>query len=114
MIPGDGGAARPGRVNASTAVPVTPLLAAPALAQETRADRRQLRQEKRIDQGVPSGQLNEKEAARLQRGQDRVEKIESDAESDGIVTRKERARIEHAQDVQSRRIYRQKHDGQIR
>jgi hypothetical protein len=45
------------------------VLAAPALA-ETRADRRQLRQEQRIDQGVQSGQLTRRETRRLEKGQD--------------------------------------------
>ncbi len=88
-------------------------LAAPALA-ETRADRRQLRQEQRIDQGVQSGQLTGRETQRLEKGQDHVESLETRAQSDGIVTGKEKARIERAQDVQSRRIHRQKHDAQTK
>ena len=38
--------------------------------------------------------------------------MESKTKSDGIVTNAERARIQGAQDVQSRRIYNQKHDAQ--
>jgi hypothetical protein len=86
-----------------------------ALAQTTstpRIDKRQELQEKRIDHGVQSGQLNEKEAARLEKGQERVQKMEDKAVADGKVTAKERARIEHAQDQQSRKIYREKHDRQ--
>jgi CRISPR/Cas system CSM-associated protein Csm2 small subunit len=41
-----------------------------------------------------------------------VQNLENKATADGKVTTKERARIEHAQDVQSRRVYRQKHDRQ--
>jgi hypothetical protein len=89
------------------------VLAAPALA-ETRADRRQLRQEQRIDEGIQSGQLTGRETRRLEKGQDHVENIETRAQSDGVVTGKEKARIERAQDVQSRRIYRQKHDAQTK
>jgi hypothetical protein len=77
-----------------------------------RIDKRQELQQKRIDKGVESGKLNEKEAARLQKGQDRVQKAEDKAAADGTVTKKERAVIEHKQDVQSKRIYRQKHDAQ--
>jgi hypothetical protein len=87
-------------------------LAAPALA-ETRVDRRQLRQEQRIDQGIQSGQLTGRETQRLEKGQDHVESIETRAQS-GLVTGKEKARIDRAQDVQSRRIFRQKHDAQTR
>lgn len=87
----------------------------PALAQTAstpRIDQRQANQQQRIDQGVQSGALTEKEAVRMKKGQAHVQKIEDKAVADGRVTMKERARIEHAQDVQSRRIYRQKHDRQ--
>jgi hypothetical protein len=77
-----------------------------------RIDKRQAEQQKRIDQGVQSGQLNQKEAARLEKGQARVQKMENKATADGKVTKKERKRIEHAQDVQSKKIFREKHDKQ--
>lgn len=91
------------------------VLALPALAQSSsapRIDQRQDNQQQRIDQGVQSGALTEKEAARLDKGQQRVQNMENKAAADGKVTAKERVRIEHAQDVQSKRIYRQKHDRQ--
>lgn len=92
------------------------ILAAPAFAQDPastpRIDERQAKQQKRIEQGVRSGQLNEKEAARLQKGQQRVQNMENKALEDGKVTKKERRRIEHAQDKQSKKIAREKHDKQ--
>lgn len=91
------------------------ILALPALAQTAstpRIDQRQANQQQRIDQGMRSGALTEQEAARMEKGQAHVQKMETKAVADGRVTAKERARIEHAQDVQSRRIYRQKHDRQ--
>ena len=82
-------------------------------AQSTpRIDKRQENQDKRIDKGVETGQLNQKEAARLEKGQEHVQKLEDKAVSDGKVTKREKHRIEHAQDVQSKRIARQKHDQQ--
>lgn len=87
----------------------------PALAQADstpRIDQRQANQQQRIDQGVQSGALTGREADRLEAGQARVQRIEDRAVADGKVTMKEKARIEHAQDVQSKRIYRQKHDRQ--
>ena len=75
-------------------------------------DQRQANQERRIDQGVASGSLTPREANRLERGQQRVDNMENRAKSDGVVTARERARINRAQDVQSDRIYRQKHDRQ--
>lgn len=89
----------------------------PAFAQTTstpRIDQRQADQKARIEQGKKSGQLNKKEAARLEKGQARIQKMEDKAVADGKVTKKERRKIEHAQDVESRRIYREKHDQQKR
>ncbi|MBS1144756.1 MAG: hypothetical protein H6R14_2162 [Proteobacteria bacterium] len=83
-----------------------------AQANTPRVDQRQANQEQRIDQGVASGSLTQREANRLDRGQDRVDNMENRAKSDGVVTRRERAQLHHAQDVQSRRIYNQKHDRQ--
>src|SRR2546423_14644665 len=77
-----------------------------------RIDQRQANQERRIEQGEKSGQLTQKEAARLEKGQARVQKMEDKALADGKVTAKERARIEKAQDRQSKKIYREKHDKQ--
>ena len=77
-----------------------------------RIDQRQENQQQRIDQGVKSGQLNQKEAARLGKGQARVQKMEDKAAADGKVTAKERRKIERAQDKQSRKIAREKHDKQ--
>jgi hypothetical protein len=77
-------------------------------------DQRQENQQRRIEQGTASGQLNAREAARLQRQQDRIEHLEDRAKADGVVTNRERARIGAAQNRASRRIFRQKHDRQGR
>ena len=79
-----------------------------------RIDKRQEAQSKRIDRGVQSGRLNEKETARLEKGQARVQKAEDKAVADGKVTGKERAHIEHMQDHQSAAIRREKHDRQVK
>jgi len=75
-------------------------------------DQRQANQEKRIDQGIASGQLNEREANRLNKQQGHINKMEDKAKSDGVVTKREQARIHHAQDRASRHIAREKHDAQ--
>lgn len=77
-----------------------------------RIDARQAEQQKRIDAGVKSGELNQKEAARLQKGQARVQKMEDKAKADGVITKKEAANIERQQNTQSAKIYREKHDKQ--
>ena len=75
-------------------------------------DQRQANQEKRIDHGIASGQLNEHESNRLNGQQEHINKMEDKAKSDGVVTKKERAKIDHTQDRASRNIAREKHDRQ--
>ena len=75
-------------------------------------DQRQANQERRIDQGVTSGQLTEREAARLNDQQDHINRMEDRAKSDGVVTNKERAKLYGAQNRASKRIAKQKHDRQ--
>lgn len=77
-------------------------------------DQRQANQEKRIDQGIASGQLNKRETRRLERQQNAINKAEDKAKADGVVTAKERSRLHQAQDHASRNIARQKHDRQRR
>ena len=95
-------------------VAILAAFALPVLAQTStpNIDQRQANQQQRIDQGVKSGQLTGKEAARLEKGQEHVQKVEDKAKADGVVTKKERARIQQAENVQSRHIARQKHDRQ--
>lgn len=90
------------------------LFALPAFAQTNTAQtvQRNVNQQERIQQGLQSGQLTTQEAARLERGQAHVEQLQSRALRDGVLTQQERARLDQAQDVQSRRIYREKHDAQ--
>lgn len=78
-----------------------------------RIDQREANQAKRIEQGVASGELNQREAARMRNGQNRVIKMEDRAKADGVVTAQERAKILKVQNQQSKRIYRQKHDAQV-
>lgn len=85
-----------------------------AQAETPGIDQRQANQERRIDQGIASGQLSEREASRLNNQQEHINNLEEKAKSDGVVTKKERARIRHAQDRTSRHIARQKHDRQQR
>lgn len=94
---------------------ISAVFAGTAFAQTTsteRIDQRQENQQRRIDAGVKSGQLNQREAARLEKGQAHVQKMETRATTDGKITKGEARRIEHAQDVQSGRIAKQRHDAQ--
>ena len=90
------------------------VVALPVLAQTStpKVDQRQANQQQRIDQGVASGQLTGKEAARLDKGQAQVEKKEAKAKADGKVTANERQKLQHAQNQQSKKIRHEKHDRQ--
>jgi hypothetical protein len=83
-----------------------------AQAETPGIDQRQGNQEKRIDQGIASGQLTQREANRLNNQQGHINKMEDQAKADGVVTKKERKKMAKSQDRASRRIARQKHDAQ--
>ena len=95
---------------------VATLTAAAASAQACapRIDGREAWQQARIRQGIRSGELTRGEARRLERGEFRIHRLEHRAEARGPVTLRERARIDHAQNVESRRIWRDKHNGFVR
>ncbi len=78
-----------------------------------RVDARQDKQERRIEQGVGSGELTARETLRVEREQKRIATVEAKAEGDGKVTARERARLHHLQNQASRDIRRQKHDAQV-
>ena len=75
---------------------------------------RETRQQKRIADGVESGQLTARETARLEGEQARIEADRQKALSDGTLTKKEKARLTREQNRASRRIYKEKHDAQKR
>jgi hypothetical protein len=73
---------------------------------------RNVNQQERIEQGLQSGQLNTREAARLEGKEAKLERMEKNALKDGKLTGKEKARIDNTQDRISHDIYAEKHDGQ--
>ena len=76
-------------------------------------NKREENQQDRIAQGINSGQLTPREAARLEQQEARIEQLEAkDRASGGKLTRKERAELERLLNTESGRIYRQKHDSQ--
>jgi hypothetical protein len=78
-----------------------------------RIDQRQANQEKRIDQGISSGQLTKRETRRLEKEQAHINRAEDKAKADGSVSAKERRQLTKMQNKASRDIYRQKHDAQV-
>ena len=91
------------------------LISAAACAQAPvtpRVDAREVRQEKRIDQGRATGALTPHESHRLERQQKGITQVENKARADGTVTPQERQRLAHLQNHASRDIRHQKHDAQ--
>lgn len=80
-------------------------------SQRMQADvQRNINQQNRIEQGVQSGQLTNKEASQLERGQSRVDRAEARAGANGNVNAREQARIQNRENVQSRQIFKDKHN----
>lgn len=73
---------------------------------------RNVDQQERIEQGLQSGQLNTREASKLESGEAKVNRMESNAMKDGTLSPSEKARIQKVQNAESARIYNQKHDAQ--
>ena len=73
-------------------------------------ERRDARQDQRIQNGVRDGSLTHGEANRLEHGQDRINRYEARARSDGVVTPGERSRIDGMQNRESRQIYADRHN----
>jgi hypothetical protein len=70
--------------------------------------------EQRIRKGVKSGELTKIEAARLKKQTAKVNQERKEYKSDGVVTTEERTDLRHDKKKLNRRIYKQKHDGQVR
>jgi len=73
-------------------------------------NQRQKNQQKRIGQGVRSGELTAKETIRLEKEQKEIQQEKKEAKSDGTVSKEERKDIHQDQNKASRHIYRAKHN----
>ena len=83
-------------------------------AKEGRIKERKENQQKRIAQGVKSGQLTPKETARIEHNEAKINKeVRHDRKANGgNLTNKEKAQVNRQQNRVSKEIYNQKHDGQ--
>jgi tellurite resistance protein len=81
-------------------------------AKDPRVQKRMQNQDRRIGQGVKSGELTPKEAGRLEADQARIQQTEERMKSDGNLTGQERQKLNTMQDRTSDRIDQQKHDRQ--
>jgi hypothetical protein len=82
---------------------------APVINRELQRD---VNQQTRIEEGLKSGELSTREAAKLEKKEAGVDRMQANALKDGKLSKKEAVRIENAQDKVSKDIYAQKHDAQ--
>jgi len=75
---------------------------------------REHRQERRINQGVRSGQLTRNQAHHLRNDERRIRDEKRIAKADGHMTRGERRDIRHQQNRVSRAIHRDEHNNRLR
>ena len=75
---------------------------------------RQRNQQQRIGEGVENGSLTPRETQRLEKQESAIhQEVKQDRKANGgSLTAQERAQVNRQQNRESRRIYRQKHDGQ--
>ena len=99
---------------AAVAIALGAVFSTAVVAQGGAFERRDAVNNERIEQGIRTGQLTPREAARLRQRQARIERLEERARRDGVITERERVRIEVAQNDLSRAIFREKHDRQVR
>ncbi len=88
-------------------------ISAPVLAQETATPnltKRQIQHQKRIGEGIRSGELTAKEAANLELREAKIQSDKRAAKADGVVTDAERAKLHAQENRASRKIYRKKHN----
>jgi hypothetical protein len=94
---------------APTPAPTTPSVTTPPPT----INQRKTDQQDRIAQGVKSGQLTAGETSHLEKQEAGINKEESGmrAQDNGKLTTQDRKTLTHQQNVESKRIYRDKHNG---
>ena len=102
------------KLKTAIAIAVGTLFAGAAFAQSNYSiEQRDRMEQERIERGIDSGRLTQREADRLLSERAQIERMERRARADGMLTQRERARIDYAQDRLSRDIYRESHDRQV-
>jgi hypothetical protein len=76
--------------------------------------RREHRQERRINQGVRSGELTRNETHHLRKGESHIRNEKRMAMANGNMTHAKRRTLRHQENRMSRAIYRDKHNDKLR
>ena len=102
------------RLKTAMLIGITAAACVAATAQAAGINQREAAQRHSIRSGIQDGSLTRPEAYRLGKSQVRMERKEQRFRSDGELTRRERANLQATADRNRVRIYRQRHDGQVR
>lgn len=76
--------------------------------------KKQVNQQKRIKQGIKSGELTRVETKQLKKQQLKIQKIKKTAKADGKVTKREKLKLNTLQEKASKNIYAKKHNNRNR
>lgn len=96
-------------IHALVVTAIAGALTGSVFAQTTATEvQRNVNQQQRIEQGLKSGELSTREAAKLEAGESKVERMEKNALKDGKLSDAEKARIEKAQNKESAAILKDK------
>ena len=76
-------------------------------------DKREAKQQKRIQNGVGNGSLTPKEASHLEKREDNIQKAEARDKADGKVTPKERRNLKHRENSVSKDINKKEHNKNV-
>ena len=101
------------RITKSVIVALLVILSVGSVLSQTktpRVDRRERRQQARIQEGVQSGQLTGKEAGKLEAQQGKIEQDKMQAKADGTISPAERMKLRHEQNRANRNIRHKKHN----
>ena len=79
-----------------------------------RVSKTQLKQQKKIQHGLKSGELTKKEAVKLQQQQRRIYKAKRKAKADGVFTPKEKINLNARQNKARAVIYKKKNNNKVR
>lgn len=84
-------------------------------SQRMQADvQRNVNQQQRIEQGVQSGQLTNREVGNLEKGQAKVDRKEARAGANGHISAQEQRNVQAAENHQSHKIHKEKHNDRER
>lgn len=100
-------------LSTTLAIAIGAVFSASAMAQTSASEiQRNINQQTRIEEGLKSGELNTREAARLEQQQSKVNRDQARALQDGKLTAAEKAKIQAEQNKVSQNIKQEKSDAQ--